>query len=508
MRFGPSSGMPPSWVLPTLAEIAWVNPRWLDPEPTDSDLVSFVPMPAVEAGTGRLDPSATRPWAQVKRGYTRFQNGDVLVAKITPCMENGKFALAVGLRGGVGAGSTEFHVVRPMGGIPGRYLLHLLLQESIRRDARTMMQGAAGQLRVPAGFVESLPVPLPPLTEQHRIVAALDQHLTRLDAGMQALRRVQAKLKTYRASVLKAACEGRLVPTEAELARREGRGYETADELLAPFGERGVFVDGVPLAGIPQGWAWTVLGRIAEIKGGITKGQKYPTGTRLRAVPYLRVANVQRGFLDLTEMKEIEATDEEIEQLRLRPGDVLFNEGGDRDKLGRGWIWRGEVPECIHQNHVFRARLRPRGCDPKYISWWGNTIGQRYFVAQGKQTTNLASINLTKLSALPVAVPPLAEQHRIVAEVERRLSVVEKLETVVETGLERAEKLRQAILKRAFEGRLVPQDPNDEPASVLLERIRAERASVGQQQVGDGSDRRRAGRRSGTTRRAKSEARG
>lgn len=118
---------------------------------------------------------------------------------------------------------------------------------------------------------------------------------------------------------------------------------------------------------LPEGWVWTTLSAIAELKGGITKGQKRRPGAVLWSIPYLRVANVQRGYLDLTEIKTIEATEAEIAELRLDPGDVLFNEGGDRDKLGRGWVWSGELPECIHQNHVFRARLRTRDVHPKYL---------------------------------------------------------------------------------------------------------------------------------------------
>ena len=135
-----------------------------------------------------------------------------------------------------------------------------------------------------------------------------------------------------------------------------------------------------------------------------------------RSVPYLRVANVQRGYLDLAEVKLIEAAAADIAELRLVPGDVLFNEGGDRDKLGRGWIWEGQLPECIHQNHVFRARLHSEELSGKLISWWGNTFGKDYFLREGKQTTNLASINRTKLAAFPVPLLLLAEQDRIVAE--------------------------------------------------------------------------------------------
>ncbi|HET7460019.1 MAG TPA: restriction endonuclease subunit S [Longimicrobium sp.] len=324
--------------------------------------------------------------------------------------------------------------------------------------------------------VESIRFPLPPHREQVRIVQALEEKLSKIAASIGALLRVTANLKRYRASVLKAACEGRLVPTEAELARREGRDYEPACKLLDRIGVPALAGHDALVESTPEGWAWATLGSIADLQGGITKGQSAKPGQTMRSVPYLRVANVQRGYLDLSEVKVIDAPESKIEILRLLPGDILFNEGGDRDKLGRGWIWNGQIEECIHQNHVFRARVKSKEMDPRFISWFGNSLGQKYFMDEGKQTTNLASINITKLGALPVLLPPVAEQQRIVAEVERRLSTIDQLEAEVARGLRRAERLRQSILKRAFEGKLVPQDPNDEPASVLLERILAARA--------------------------------
>ena len=170
----------------------------------------------------------------MKKGYTPFQDGDVIFAKITPCMENGKYALATGLHGGRAAGSTEFHVFRPKLELDSKYLLHFLFTPELRSRARLNMRGAAGQLRVPAQFFNDAQIPLPPLDEQRRIVAELETQLTRLDASVTALKRVQANLKRYRASVLKAACEGRLVPTEAELARREGRNYESGARTPRP----------------------------------------------------------------------------------------------------------------------------------------------------------------------------------------------------------------------------------------------------------------------------------
>jgi len=232
------------------------------------------------------------------------------------------------------------------------------------------------------------------------------------------------------------------------------------------------------LPALSEGWEWAPLGAIAELKGGLTKGQKRKATEIVREVPYLRVANVQRGYLDMEEVKTIDATEEEITELRLEEGDVLFNEGGDRDKLGRGWVWEGKIAECVHQNHVFRARLLGVVMQPKLLSWYGNSIGQRYFEDEGKQTTNLASINMTKLSMLPVPIPPVAEQKKIVAELERRLSVVDEVDAEVKANLKRAERLRQAVLLSAFEGKLVPQDLSDEPASALLERIHAAREAA------------------------------
>ena len=447
------SALPDGWAATTLGAVCLVNPHSFAERVRDDSEVSFVPMAAVEAGTGRMDSTQTRPYRDVRSGYTRFSEGDVLFAKITPSMENGKVAIANGLTNGSGCGSTEFHVLRPLDGVSRSLLPFFLLQVAFRSEARSHMAGTAGQLRVPAGFLEQAPFPLPPLAEQRRIVAEIEKQFTRLDASVAALKRVQANLKRYRASVLKAACEGKLVPTEAELAHADGRDYEPADRLLERIlaerrarwksqeKRRGKYKEPVPpdtssLPELPEGWVWAALSQISDLKGGATKGKRYRTDEVLTEVPYLRVANVQRGYLDLSEIKTIEVTQDVADQLELMPGDILFTEGGDRDKLGRGWIWKGEIDGCIHQNHVFRSRLLLSEVHPEFVSWWGNSFGQTFFEQSGKQTTNLASINLSVLSGFPVPLPPPAEQRRIVAEVERRLSVIQQTEAAVEANLD------------------------------------------------------------------------
>ena len=177
-------------------------------------------------------------------------------------------------------------------------------------------------------------------------------------------------------------------------------------------------------------------------------------------------------------MKKIEASEDDISELRLLPNDILFNEGGDRDKLGRGWIWQGEISDCIHQNHVFRARLKYPKISSKFISCCGNTYGSNYFMKEGKQTTNLASINITKLSAFPIPLPPIEEQKLIILEVERRFSIIDELEKNIVERLKQSEILKQSILHHAYLGHLVPQDPADEPAEKLLERVREENVKI------------------------------
>ena len=198
-------------------------------------------------------------------------------------------------------------------------------------------------------------------------------------------------------------------------------------------------------------------------------------------VPYLRVANVQRGYLDLSEIKTIRIPSDKLETLLLETGDILFNEGGDIDKLGRGWVWEGQIARCSFQNHVFRARLYDQNQQPKYISWWGNYRGLDYFLSAGKQTTNLASINKTMLSKLSISLPPYAEQHEIVRRVEALFAYADHLDARYRTARAQVVGLASAILAKAFRGELVPQDPNDEPASVLLERIRKQFSDVPKQ---------------------------
>jgi len=378
------------------------------------------------------------------------------------------------------------------GGIDSRFLFYFTTTLRLMELAQ-----ATTVPSVRKSQVELISVPVPPGPEQRRIVAEIEKQFTRLEAGVGALKRVQANLKRYRAGVLKAAVEGRLVPTEADLARREGRAYEPASELLARLvtqpllavskkAQAGVPVppkpnymdvgapDSTNLPKLPDGWAWAYTMQVGDIQLGRQRSPKHHSGTHMR--PYLRVANVFEDRIDTSDVLQMNFTPSEFRTYELSSGDILLNEGQSLHLVGRPAMYRDEVPGACFQNTL--VRFRPyNGLDPKFaLIVFRAHLHSKRFQKIARWTTTMAHLGAARFSMVEFPLPPGKEQPRIVAEAERRLSVIDELEMQVEANLKRAERLRQAILKRAFEGKLVPQDPNDEPASTLLERIKAAKA--------------------------------
>lgn len=459
--------LPSGWRAVTLEDIVadfgvFVDGDWV--ESKDQDPAGDVRLiQLADVGDGEYRDRSGRFLTSEKAselGCTFLEPGDLLIARMPDplgraCIFPGDRKRAVTV--------VDVAVVRPRNQeLNTRWLMYCINAPQFRRIVASLQSGSTRQ-RISRRNLAKIVFPVPPLDLQNEIVAEIEKQFSRLDDAIANFKRVRANLKRYKAAIFKAAIEGRLVPTEAELSRREGRGYESGHELLRRVLEirqpqrkgKGRYEDppqpdspGLP--DLPEGWAWGRLGALASIKGGITvdKKRKDPTS---RLVPYLRVANVQRGHLDLAEIKVIDAPQADIEELCLRYGDILFNEGGDRDKLGRGWIWEEQLAECIHQNHVFRARPLTDELSGKLISWWGNSFGRDYFAREGKQTTNLASINLTKLAAFPVPIPPAVEQTRIVQEIERHLSVVVEVQNELDRSSALAEQLRCATLASAFD---------------------------------------------------------
>lgn len=383
-----------------LAEIAIINPR--GESIANDEAISFVGMAQLNAETATAVPLEVRKYGEVSKGYTVFRDRDVLAAKITPCWENGKVGQAR-LDHRIGVGSTEFHVIRPGLQLEDRYLLHFLRHPAVRAAGTARMTGSAGQKRVPVAFLQDLAIPLASRGEQRRIAAILDQ----VDALRTKRRQVLAHVDSLTQSIF-----------HDMFTRQGGESVSLAD--------------------------------VAAVTSGITKGRRTSEPTAL--VPYLAVVNVQAGHLSLNSVKTIEATSTEIERYSLRANDLVLTEGGDPDKLGRGTLWRGELPVCLHQNHVFRVRVNESaGVRSEYLaSFMSSRAARSYFRRAAKQTTGIASINMTQLKALPVRIPDLVSQDRFID----RLGEVAVQRASLSVGLAAANELFASLQARAFRGEL------------------------------------------------------
>lgn len=296
-----------------------------------------------------------------------------------------------------------------------------------------------------AGFnkedLSTFAMPLPPLPEQQRIVDRIESLFAKLDEAKQKAQDVLDSFETRKAAILHKAFTGELT---AQWRKEHGVGMES--------------------------WETKKLSEVARLQTGIMKGKHY-TG-QIIMLPYLRVANVQDGFLNLDEIKEIEVAPEQVERYSLLDGDVLFTEGGDYDKLGRGTVWQGQIKNCLHQNHVFVVRPHADVLNPYFLSHQaGSRYGKQYFLKCSKQTTNLASINSTQLKGFPVLIPALEEQVQIVSHIDDLLAKEQQAKEAAEGVLEQINLIKKAILARAFRGELGTNDPSEENAVELLKVI-------------------------------------
>lgn len=363
---------PPEWGKGPVKVIAEVDPRY----PMRKDVeYPFIEMASVAENFGGIQRLATRKIES--SGLSRFKVGDTLFAKITPCPENGKVAFVGSLPDAFGLGSTEFIVLSPRDECHPRFLYHLLCSHNVRARAAARMEGSTGRQRVPDDVFEGrLLVPVPPPNEQAAIARILDA----VDTVIERTRESVDRASDLDHSLLHALLENGIDRRKAKSKRQ---------------------------------WPLRRVDEVAEVGSGVTLG-KDVSGFKNVELPYLRVANVQDGRLDLTTIKTVRVRVDEVDGYRLQPGDVLMTEGGDIDKLGRGTIWEGQIPDCLHQNHIFRVRANRELLDPAFFAVVVESdVAKRYFLRVAKRTTNLASINKTLLRGFRFPVPTLLEQRQI-----------------------------------------------------------------------------------------------
>jgi type I restriction enzyme S subunit len=350
-------------------------------------------------------------------------------------------------------------------------------QQCVKDNFRGTAQGG-----INTSFVKNSQIPISPLAEQQRIVAKIEELFTQLDAGVAALEKARAQLRRYRQAVLKAAVEGELTREWREAHRGE---LEPASVLLERILEerrakweaehpgKRYKPPGPPetddLPELTEGWVWATIGEVTQPIEKVKPKEKPDT-----QFTYLDISSIDNEINRVVKPKTYYGSEAPSRARQLvRAHDVLFS-------TVRTYLKNIALVPEIYDGQIastgFSVLRGESRISPKYLLYYALTDQFINPLSKLQRGTSYPAVRDGDVRAQPVPLPPAAEQHRIVAEVEQRLSVIDEMEKAVEQSLKRAERLRQSILKRAFEGKLVPQDPSDEPASVLLERIKAEKA--------------------------------
>ncbi len=392
--------------LARLEDICEINPRLpRDHGLQDDSEVSFVPMAAVSEVSGAIESATLRRYAEVRKGYTSFTDGDVLFAKITPCMENGKAALASGLAGGRGFGSTEFHVLRARELVLPEWLYYFVRREPFRQEAKRNFTGTAGQQRVPASFLQGAMVPVPSLVEQRRIVDLL----TRAEGIVRLRREAQQK-----AAELIPAIFSDMFGDPATNAKRWP--VQPLGELLANGPNNGLY----------------------------KHKSAYGSGT-----PILRIDAFYDGVVqDLGQLKRVRLDDEnEQRRFALSEGDIVINRVNSPEYLGKSALIPPLTEPTVFESNMMRFTVNRSLVLPGFvIALLQQPASRRHFLANAKHAINQSSINQQDVKSLPVMLPPMQLQQSFA----RRVQSAESILTQQADALAKAQAAFNALLDRAF----------------------------------------------------------
>lgn len=367
------------------------------------------------------------------------------------------------------------------------YVFYFIMSPLVQTDIEEMQSGSTNQVELSKKAIVEKIIPIPPVEEQQRIVEKIEVLFARLDKGEEAVRKVQKSLARYRQSILKAAVTGQL--TADWRAERAGQ-LEHGSDLLARvlklrreiWEGRGKYKEPIEpdtsdLPELPEEWVWASVDQLAKIMGGLTKNSKRKEMPMTR--PMLRVANVYQNRLKLDEIHQSGITEGELARVLLQARDILVVEGnGSKSQIGRMAVWSGEIPDAVHQNHLIKVRLIESVLAEFLVTWFQSILGRQVVEKVASSTSGLYTLSISKIAAMVAPLPSLEEVNVIMEEVEVAHAKIASLKNWCETELNRSASLRQSILKDAFAGKLVEQDPMDEPASELLARIAAEKTST------------------------------
>jgi len=338
--------------------------------------------------------------------------------------------------------NNHAHIISGLGGIKPDFLKFWL-------NSIDWMQHVSGstRLKLTQTAMREIQIPLPPLTEQKRIVGKLSTLRARTTAARTRLTAIAKLVERQKLAVL------------GHLFGKSGTDPKPTEHLWA----------------IPTSWKWKKVKDIGEVGLGRQRSPENHQGPDMR--PYIRSANITWSGVDTTDVKEMNFDTADFQRFELKVGDVLLNEGsGSAKEVGKPAIWRGEIPSCCFQNTVLR--VQPRDCSSEYLYWYFLLTALSEGFVKETKGVNIQHIGKGGLANFPIPVPPPDEQDEIVRRIETALTEIDRIAAEAEKALKLTDRLDERILAKAFAGELVPQDPNDEPASVLLYRIREARANA------------------------------
>jgi type I restriction enzyme, S subunit len=413
-----------AWTPTTLGEVCQINPGKpkVDTLPADAP-VTFVPMAAVDEVSGSILSPELREFASVRGSYTAFQEGDVLFAKITPCMENGKAAIARDLVNGLGFGSTEFHVLRPSESVLPEFIYQLVRQKSFRAEARDNMTGSVGQARVPTEWLKSFQFDLPPIETQRQIVELVSQLQEQMESTSDRLDAIPALVKKFRQSVLAAACSGQLTAD-----------WRGTDELTDWDEDQAQSV-------------------CARVQSGSTPREGFQN---VPGIPFLKVYNLVDQIISFDYKPQFVsntvAESTSMKRSTALPGDVLMNIVGP--PLGKVAIVTSQFQEWTFNQALTLFRPSKRVSSEWIYLVLCSGLPYEEILMQTRGSAGQSNISLTQCREMVLPIPPLVEQAEIVRRVESLLALADSIESRLADATVQVERTTQAILSKAFRGEL------------------------------------------------------
>ena len=403
-----------NWPEQPIGQIAVVNPRRdsalrsLD----DQVLVTFVPMAAVDEISGKIAKPEIKALGDLRKGFTPFHEGDVLFAKITPCMQNGKSAVAQGLSNGLGFGSTEFHVIRSGPKVLSKWLWYFVRQRSVREKAQQHFRGSAGQQRVPADFLKELKVPVPNIAEQRRVLSRITDCMERIDE----IRTLRSQISLATAALLPSSLASTFVNLKAEY----------------------------PSVAIGE--------CLIESRYGTSRRCDAPS----TATPVLRIPNVSRERLSFDDLKYCELDDIELDRLRLRNGDILVvRTNGSPNIVGRCAVYVEGDRSVAFASYLIRLRIDLDKADPNFLAFFlTSTMGRDAIAGIRRTSAGQYNVNSENLREIKVPLPPLSIQKETTERLTEQRAVVRTIEECQTVRAAEADPLMSAVLQKAFAGDL------------------------------------------------------